>query len=407
MPIILKLAFRNIWRNPKRSLITIGAISIGVWSAVTLSSIARGLSYGMADDAINNLVGHVQIHAPKYLDDPAAEFNFNISSSIVRDRLSSLKVRAVAERVRVPAVLLSERESVGVNLVGIDPQTEKSLSFIGDGVSEGLELMDQKDPGIIIGKRLKEILKTKLGNRVVLVTQDSNNSIVDRGFRIVGVFDAKLESTEKAFVFVGREVAQSFLNLEDGISEISLKLEDAEMVDAAIATLKMEFPEMEIDSWYVLEPLVIALRKVQDGFLIIWFFIVIVSVSFGVVNTQLMSTFERMREFGVMMALGLKPKRLLSMVTVESLMLLVIGLSMGNLMGAMNFFILSDGIDLSTFAAASEQLGFGKIVIPRFIARDWIQCSVLLVVIGLISTLYPAWKGSRYDPVTSISGRGV
>ncbi|MDZ4787154.1 MAG: ABC transporter permease [bacterium] len=407
--LILPLAIRNLFRNKRRSFITILAISIGVGSAVLLSSIARGLSKGLAEDAVKTLLGHAQIHSPLYLKDPVAERSFEDLSEQMRDLQNKNIISKWTSRVRVPGVILSERETFGINIVGINPKEEHGLSFIENAIVEGKFFTDIEDSGIIVGKKLLQRLKTQLGKRVVLVTQDYNNKIVDRGFKIVGIFDSGLESTENSYVFIGRKVAQNLLSLNNKISEISFFLPDDYQEDDQIATgvntVNSYFPDHEVKAWWEIEPLAVALRQVQDGFLIVWFFVVIVSVSFGVINTQLMSVFERAREFGVMMALGTSPRLLLYIVSSEALFLLLIGMFFGNLIGVFGLYSLSSGIDLSGFAAASEHLGFSKLVLPRFVLRDWILCDGILIVLGFIGALYPAWKASRYEPVVAISGR--
>lgn len=401
--LIFGLAYRNLWRNPKRSLITFAAISIGVMSAVFLSALARGLSLGMAENAIKTLTGHIQIHAVGYLDDPNAEFGM---TPIENDELLTMNGAIQhASRIRIPAVIMSERESLGVVIVGVSPNEEVGISFISGAINNGRMLEDEKDPGIVVGKDLLRVLKSDLDKRLVLISQNSTNQVVDRGFRVVGTFGAELQSTERSYVFVGRKVAQEWLSLNQKISEVVIKVDDADKAPSVAMSLQKQFPFLDVKPWQDLEPLVTALRKVQDGFLIIWFFIVILAVSFGVVNTQLMAIFERTKEFGVVMALGLTPKQLISIVGIEAFLILLIGLGVGNILSAFAFMVFSNGIDLTNFAAASEHLGFARIIYPHFVIRDWIICDLLLLLVGVLGSLYPAWLASRLDPVKAISGR--
>jgi ABC-type lipoprotein release transport system permease subunit len=375
-------------------------------SAVLLSAFAKGLSYGMAENAIKTLTGHIQIHAHGYLDDPSAELSF---SELNQKDLSALKsggVEKIAFRIRIPAVATSERESAGVTIVGIDPQQESGMSFISDAVRQGEMIRHPAEPGVVVGRDLLRVLKTEIGRRIVIITQDATNKIVDRGFRIVGVFESELKSTEKGFIFMGVATAQEWLGLKDKVSEAVIRIESVKDSRPAAKKLGEILPELDVRPWQDIEPLITSLTQVHDGFLVIWFLIVIIAISFGVINAQLMSIFERTREFGVLMALGLKPKQLIVLVGMEAAVILIVGTVLGDILGALGYAYLNRGLDLSGFASASEHLGFARIVYPHFSLFDWTLCNVLLLVIGILGSLYPAYLASRLNPVEAISGRG-
>ena len=404
--IMLTLAIRGLSRNYGRTLITLAVISVGVMSAVLLSAFARGISNGIAENAIRTLTGHIQIHAQGYLDDPTAELSFDELPSEVKSKIKAVGVEKIASRIRVPAVVSSERESAGVVIVGIDPNEESGVSFIEDGVKEGRNLNGLDDDGVVVGRDLLRVLKTEIGKRIVLITQDKDNKIVDRGFRIVGIFESELKSTEKGYVFMSRLGAQRWLNLIGKNSEVILKIASAKDARRYAKRIQAIVPELDVKPWQAVEPLVTALTKVHDGFLVVWFLIVITAIAFGVVNAQLMSIFERTREFGVLMALGLKPIQLVILIGLEAMVILSLGTMLGNLMGGLGYAYLNQGLDLSGFASASEHLGFTRVVYPYFNISDWILCNTLLLGIGIIGSMYPAWLASRLNPVEAISGRG-
>jgi ABC-type lipoprotein release transport system permease subunit len=403
--ILLTLALRSLSRNKGRSLITLAAISLGVMSAVVLSAFARGLSVGMAENAIKTLTGHIQIHSPGYLDDPTAELSFEKPSTELEQQLKEDGVVQIAHRIRVPAVATSERESVGVFIVGINPSEEVGISFISDALREGVALNNDDDNGIVVGRDLLRVLKTELGKRIVIITQDVNNKVIDRGFRIIGVFESELKSTEKGYIFMGRKTAQDWLGLDSKISETVLKVNSAKDAESSAIAIRQDAIGLDVKPWQDLEPLVTSLTRVHDGFLVIWFLIVIISIAFGVINAQLMSIFERTREFGVVMALGLKPRQLVLLVGLEAAVILIVGTIIGNLLGGLGYAYLNQGLDLSGFASASEHLGFTRIIYPHFSLADWVLCDGLLLGIGILGSLYPAWLASRLNPVAAISGR--
>lgn len=402
LPLLATLAFRNVLRNPRRSLLTFAAISVGLGSALVLAALARGMAERMARDAMYTLTGHVQIHAPGFRDDPVVSYRFAEPGEGLRKVLGQPPVVRWSTRVRVPAVLMSERDSAGISLVGIDPESEKGLSFAGDPPEVGRALSDPNDPGIVVGQKMLEVLQTEVGKRIVVMTQDVEGHVADRGFRIVGAFDTELEATERSYGFVGRATAQKFLGIGEEVSEIALITNDYSMLDGITASLREAAQGLDVSEWRDLEPLISAMLSLQDGFLTIWFVIVIVTVAFGLVNTLFMAIMERTREIGLVQALGLRPRALMVEVVIESLVLLVLGSVAGVLFAFGGIYLLRDGIDISQFAEGAQAIGLGSIVYPTIHIADFVVGTILVLLIGVLSSVYPAWRSTRLNPVEAL-----
>ena len=399
--LMILLGVRNARRNPRRSFLTILAIAVGVWSALSMSALARGMSGRLMNDAIVNLTGHIQIHAKHYLDDPVVEHSFALGSEL-NLALTDKKIKQWSTRVRVPAVIMSEQESVGVTLVGIDPQKEKGLSFISDSVIRGSYFADDNDKGIIIGEKLARILETDLGKRVVLMSEDVADKVSDRGFRVTGIFRAELETTEKSFVFVARQAAQTMLGLGNNISEIAMLGADMSDTDYLVSKIKHGSRDLVVSPWQDLEPLVTAVLNVQNGFLRLWYVIVVVTIAFGLVNTLFMAIFERIQEIGLLQALGMSGRMIIYQIMCESTLLIFIGTVFGNILCFVTMWLLRDGIDLSSFSKGTEIIGVGHHVYLILRTNDFVLANVMVVVLAIISSLYPAWHASRYEPVEAL-----
>ena len=403
---IFQMGWRNIWRNKRRTGVILTAVVIGVWSMIFLGALMRGIADQMVQNSISTLTGHIQIQSEGYRNDPVIENRIKEPEKL-RQAIEILPPDARwAPRLRVNAVASNARHSGGLTMVGIDPVREAKVSFIGNAVYGGRYLEEKDSYGIIIGRALVEKFETRIGHKLVLMSQGADGDIASRAFRIVGIFDAELESTEKSFVFVNIEAAQEMLKVDDDLSEIAILLNeygDADMVaDKIRKTVSDE--TIGVYTWKELLPLVTAVLRMYDGFIFFWFVVVVIAMGFGLVNTILMAVFERVREFGLLRSIGMKPRLVIAEVLAESFFLLAIGTFAGNMLGFASVFALSGkGIDLSAFAAGMEFAGMSRIIIPVVYAKDVVIADVTVFVLGLLISLYPAMKAARLDPIKALS----
>jgi len=390
----LQLAWRNIWRNKRRTAIILTAVVIGIWSMILLGSLMRGLAAGMIKNGIATLTGHLQIHHQGYRNDPAIENSIRDPKVVFQVLQNEMPAGALwSSRVRVSAVASNARHSSGVTLVGIDPAPEAKISFIGSAMSRGKFLNPDDKRGIIVGEALLDKFETKLGRKLVLMSQDTKREIASRAFRIVGVFKAEMESTEKQYVFVNRAESQKMLKLENSISEISIVFPDQPDNPDAYQALKtaLSSQSFEVHTWRELLPFQMAYLKILDGFMWIWYLVVFVAMGFGIVNTTLMAVYERMREFGLLKALGMKPWWILREVLTESLLLLITGMAIGNFLGFICIYALgSSGIDLSAMAAGAEYAGMTRVIYPAIEIKDILMSNFIVLFLGILVSAYPA-----------------
>jgi ABC-type lipoprotein release transport system permease subunit len=404
--IIFRIAWRNLWRNHRRSLIMLSAIALGVWGMIWMTALMRGMVDQMIDNSIKTLSGHIQIHAAGYLDDPSVEHLMPPvnESPALQTLLDSNDVTAWSQRIRVPAVIRSEREVYAVTLVGIDPARERGLSFIEESVSDGVYISSVDDKRLLVGRKLLDRLETKLNRRVVMMSQDPDNNIAERGFRIGGVFDTDPQATETSYVFGGLETIRKMLNLGAGISEISLLGHDYRQLDELKKkTQSAAMENADVKTWAEQDPYMGTMLNVMDGFILVWFAIIFLALSFGLVNTLLMAVFERTREIGLVQALGMKSSNILFMVLIESIIMLMIGLAAGNLLSWLTILPVQDGIDISGVADGLEWAGMSSTLLPALLARDVLTANAVVLVLGIFASLVPAWRASRKVPIEAIT----
>jgi len=407
LPVLSRLAWRYLWRNHRRTIIMLSAIVIGVWAMIFMTALTRGMVDQMIKDGISVMPGHIQVHNPKFLDDPSVSNRIAISDEQLARSFDPVGFRAWASRVKVPAVITSERESRGVTLLGIDPAAERELSFVSYDDVEGRFLEGVDDKGIVIGLKLADTLETEVGKRVVLMSQDPDNEIADRGFRVVGLFKASMPSFEEAYVFVGKRVAQKMLRIGDTTTEVVFLGDDYRDVEPTFERVKEAVDgTLEVRRWYEVDTYLGTMLKVMDGFVLIWVVVIFLALSFGLVNTLVMAVFERIREIGLMLALGMKPASILGQIIIESMMLLTVGLAIGNLLAWATIQPLESGIDISVVAEGMAMMGASSMLYPKLYWSDMLLANVVVLILGFLASLSPAWRASRYEPVEAITKVG-
>jgi ABC-type lipoprotein release transport system permease subunit len=399
-----RLAWRNLWRNHRRTLIMLTAITLGVWAMISMTALIRGMVDGMVLDSIETLPGHVQIRHPGYSDDPSIEKTIAEPNPALLQVLDGPEVTAWTTRVRAISVITSERASRGVSLLGVIPGGERALSFVADNIVEGRFLESADDPGIILGRKLVDRLETKLGHRVVVMSQDPDNNLADRGYRIVGIFESKLSAYEEGFVFAGQETVQKMLGIPGRVTEIAALGDNYRDVDGLVAVLDTVAPtDAEVLPWFELDKYLGAMLPMMDGFVLVWIVVIFLALSFGLVNTLVMAVFERVREIGLMLALGMKPVMIMSQIIIESLLLLAIGLLIGDVLAWLTIQWMSSGLDLSVVADGLDRFGMSTILVPVLLIRDIVMANVTVLLLGFFASLSPAWRASRYNPIEAIT----
>lgn len=236
------------------------------------------------------------------------------------------------------------------------------------------------------------------------MTQDPDNEIADRGFRVVGLFDASMQNLEEGFVFAGQVTVQKLLKIGDQVHEIAVLGDGFRDIDPLYGEIEQAAgPDMSTLPWYELDAYLGTMLAVMDGFVLVWIIVVFLALSFGLVNTLVMAVFERVREIGLMLALGMKPIVILGQIIFESLFLLIIGLVIGNALAWATVIPLADGINVSVVGEGMEMFGASSVLYPELVLDDIIMANVIVIVLGLVASLSPAWRASRYQPIEAIT----
>ena len=399
LKLLVQLSWRNLWRHGRRNAILLVAIAIAVAGVLVLNSLLRGMQVQMKEGVIDNLTGHVKVLQPGYLDDPGIAHGFEMAEGWDAG-IDADAIVGWTSRIRVPAVIMSERETRGVQLVGVDPARE-DISFLDSVEIDGEGLAGADDRRVIVGAGLAEQLETKVGRRLVLVTQGADGRNREAGYRIAGIYHAEMAGLEKAFVFTGADTLKDMLDTLV-VTEVSVRLVDERQEPGVFAEMVDAFTGLEVLSWRELEPQAANMAEFMDTAIFIYFLVIMGALVFGLVNTLVTAVMERVRELGMLRALGMRPRAVVAQVVVESSLIMLVGVAGGLAVGAGFFALIADGIDLTAFDDSLASFGVSPKFVPVMQAGDVILVVVLSLVLGLLASFYPARRAVKLKPLDAL-----
>jgi len=403
LAMLFNLSLRNIVRYRRRNFFLFAAIAVAVGGTTLSNALIRGWQVDMLETAVSGLTGHIKLQAPGFADDPSLQNAFSSLTPISLD--DDVPILGFAQRINIPAVISSERETRGVALVGVDPANE-GISLYRDFVIEGEDLGGPEDGRLLIGKALAETLQTRVGRRVVVIMEDANGKSRERGYRIAGVFDAPMKISEELLVFTGLEAMQAALGntqLRTPITELSLVLQAEEDRGVAQRELAAQHPQLVVKDWREMQPQVAEIVDLVDATMAIWFFLIMSALTFGLVNTLIATVMQRTRELGMLRALGMNQGLLLIQVVMECVGIMVVGVIAGLLLGIAMVFGLGDGIDLSAFSESVEAFGMSTVLKPVLTLEDLLLFGGLSVLVGVFASYFPARRALKISPLMAMN----
>lgn len=408
---LLKIAWRNIWRSKTRSFVVILSIAMGVWALSFILSFSLGMTYSYIENAIRDQWSHLQIHHPKFSEDKLAKFYIRNADEIL-DSLSQLPaVQAVTPRTIISGMVSSSRGASGVEVVGVDPEMETAVTHLESEIVEGAYFGQDRKSEIILSRRTAERLKIGLRNRVVVTFQNFDGTITSVAFRVVGLFSTGNMIFDEGRVFVKREALQAHLLSEDQpelnhdqfVHEIAIFLHNTDDLLAVKQHLQSSFKDLLVQDYRELSPdieLYESQIQLSNTIMITIFMLALV---FGIVNTMLMAVLERYRELGMLMSIGMNKARVFFMVVLETLFLGVVAAPLGLGLGWLTVYLLKDdGIDLSAFSKGMECFGLDTVIHPLLSTDLYVQIAVAVFVTALLASLYPAYKAIKLKPVEAL-----
>jgi len=403
---LLKLGWRNIWRSKLRSLVVIFSIIIGVWGGLLILGIMYGLNNQRMDIAINGYIGNVQIHNEKFLDDYAIKHVINNIDKYENFLSKDSRVKAYSKRIVLSGMLSNSNGSSGIQVLGVNPSSEKNVTKIYSKLIEGEYFKSKKNNTILVGKKIADKLNLKLKSKVVITFQDEKNNLVSLLFRVEGIFRSGNSMFDESNVYVKNQSIRDNLVNFIGFHEMPIviyeNIEDSslDLTDALKKDLKKIDNTNIIQSWDDIAVELAYANRMISAFLYFFMLIVISGLSFGIINTMLMAVLERKRELGMLMCIGMTRLKIFLMISIETLFLALIALPFGLIFSyfMINYFSVN-GIDLSIVAAGLENFGIGTMLYLKLPINYYYEIGLMIIVITIISSVFPSIRALKINPV--------
>lgn len=400
---LIKIAWRNVWRNKVRSLIVIMSLAIGLFAGVFYTAFSWGMIEEHIESNISENLSHIQIHRQDY--DKTQPNNFFIADGkqLLENVSENKNIKAVTGRSLVTGMVSSANAGSGVFVSGIIPEKEIAVTGLDSKVIEGDFFEGIKINPVLIGKKLAEKLKVGVKNKIVLTFQDANGEITAGAFRVVGIYKSRNSKMDEMNVYVKMEDINRLMGFENELNEVAVLLNNSEQLDEVKKELIPVAPGMKVETWKELSSELEYMVSMFSQYIYIFITIILLALTFGIVNTMLMTVLERVRELGMLMSIGLNKSKLFLMIVLETIFLAVVGGPLGILIA--HLFILyygNVGVDLSQFSEAFEQLGYSSIIYPKVVWNYYIEIGGMAMLAAVFAAIYPAYKALQLNPSEAI-----
>ena len=396
---LIKIGWRNIWRNKKRSLVVILSIILGLYGGLIISSLMITLNSQRMNTAINTYLADIQIHNKEF----SKEYSLSDTISNIHYLEEKLKndnrVKSYSKRTVINGMLSNSTGSYGVNVLGIDPEFEIKVTNVYTKIIEGDYFESKRENTMVVGKKLADKLDLRLRSKVVITFQDVNGDITSLLFRIEGIFKSGSSMFDDYNVFVKNN--SIFSNLPDlnGYHEIPILTINNDVTESLKLDLQKINNTLDVKFWGDIAVELAYANKMMSSFLYIFMLIVLSGLSFGIINTMLMAILERKKEIGMLMSIGMSKIYIFLMICLETVFLSLVAIPFSVLITyiTIDYFSVS-GIDLSIVGSGLENFGIGTILYLKLPSEYYFNLSLLVILISFISSMFPAIRALKINP---------
>jgi len=408
VPSTLRIAWRNLGRNRKRSLLAVGAIAIGQFSFLAVAALLNGYTDDFLDSLTGPLVGHIQVHAYEWRDERSIDLVMEDIDAKLAEIRSDPDVAHASARIYAPVLAALTEDGFMSVVVGIDPEAEMHDSgLLPAGAPPGAF-----DAGsVLVGRGFARRYDIVPGMELALVGQDVDGSIASGLFTVADTVRSPVEIVNNLGIVMTLDDARNFLAMSEDAHEIIVHVRNSDVIDATVSRLSAApaLAGTEVLPWRDVVPQLVAMIDMMDAFILIVLGVVFIAAAAGIANTMLMSTFERTHEFGMLLSLGCGPGRLARMITAEAVILGFVGVGAGTVLGLVFLAVTSQtGLDYAalsggeTYEVAFQGLQMGTLMNPRLYPSDIAAGVVAVFLTSLVSVIWPIVRIVRLEPMEAM-----
>jgi ABC-type lipoprotein release transport system permease subunit len=406
MMLYLRLAWRNIWRHRRRTVIVVIAMAMSLWLMMFYDGFVAGFNNAIYGNAIKFLGGNIQIHAEGYSENSSKTplLPLNDDQAAVDAALAQPNVVAASRRINTGGLATTREGAFPVIIEGIEPEAELPVSLPAQNITSGRYLKAEDIDSVLIGQGLASAMDVEVGDRFTLAGRSAHEQMRQRTVTVVGIYDLGMGEIEKRNVFMSLKEAQELYGLPDQSTEVVVTLEKLGEESGVIVKLGKTLPGYEIASWETNFPELKAALATKGKAMDVFGFIIILVAGIGIMNLLMMAVYERTREIGLLGAMGLKPRQISLLFILEGTMMGLVGLAAGIATGiALNALMGTVGFDFTSFSTITEYAALiNERVYPTLGMENLVGRALPILIISILASLYPAYEASRREPADAL-----
>ena len=397
---LIKISWRNIWRNKLRSLVVIISIVFGLLGGIIIIAMSYGLNEERMNNAVDTYLSHIQIHNNLFSEDYNIKHTINNLDAIEKAINEDERVVSYSKRIVLNGMLSNSNGSYGIQVKGIDPDEEIKVTNTYEKVIDGEYFKSKRDNTILVGKKLADKLNLKLKSKVVITFQDENYELTSLLYRVEGIFRSGNSRYDEMNVFVKNKSITKNLPGFNGYHEMPILLSDIELRGEVKKDLIPLSSDNIVEGWDDISKELAYANEMLSAVLYIFMMIILSGLSFGVINTMLMAILERRKEIGMLMSIGMNRFKIFMMISFETIFLSLIALPFGLITSYLIVEYYSVvGIDLSVVEAGLENFGVGTRLYFKVPNEEYFYVSLMVFVISIFSSIFPSIRALKINPV--------
>ena len=397
---LIKISWRNIWRNKLRSLVVIISIVFGLLGGIIIIAMSYGLNEERMNNAVDTYLSHIQIHNNLFSEDFNIKHTINNLDIIEKVINEDKRVVSYSKRIVLNGMLSNSNGSYGIQVKGIYADEEIKVTNTYEKIIDGEYFKSKRDNTILVGKKLADKLNLKLKSKVVITFQDENYELTSLLFRVEGIFRSGNSRYDEMNVFVQNKSIIKNLPGFNGYHEMPILLSDIDLRGEVKKDLIPLSSDNIVEGWDDISKELAYANEMLSAVLYIFMMIILSGLSFGVINTMLMAILERRKEIGMLMSIGMNRYKIFMMISFETIFLSLIALPFGLIT---SFLIVEYysvvGIDLSIVEAGLENFGVGTRLYFKVPDEEYFYVSLMVFVISIFSSVFPSIRALKINPV--------